>query len=210
MHTRTIFLKSVTSDTKRYLQPAENNRKLGNGKNIIRKGRWKNLPLYTLTLEERKTCPKSCEQWDTCYGNNMPFAKRLNHTSPTFYERLSKELSELNARHPAGFVVRLHVLGDFFSKAYVRFWQKALNKHPALKIFGYTHRWPEHADGIGEEIEELNHMGAWIRYSDRGGEFSANVEGEGITCPQELGKTESCLTCGLCWQTTAAINFLRH
>lgn len=172
------------------------------------------MPLYLLTIEERATCPRSCQQWKNCYGNNMPFANRINHESPAFYTSLEEELGALSLKHSTGFVVRLHVLGDFFSKKYVRFWMKMMTRHPELKIYGYTHRYPEHKDGIGREIEKLNAMGAWVRFSDRGGLMSANVGAASaaadIQCPEEVGKTESCLTCGLCWQTTKPIRFLEH
>lgn len=214
---RTIFLKSVKppEGVKRLLQPASTNRKLGGGKTTITKGRWRGMPLYQLLLEERKTCPRTCAQWANCYGNNMYLARRIDHTAPTFYSSLSAELSALASAHSSGFVVRLHVLGDFFSTKYVSFWSKALRIHPSLRIFGYTHRYPEHADGIGRAVEKLNQSDrCWIRFSDRGGDMSANLgtaRGTGdIQCPQEVGKTESCLTCGLCWQTKRAIGFLEH
>jgi hypothetical protein len=197
----------------RILQPAVTNTKMGKGKTIITRGRWLGMPLYLLSLEERKTCPKSCQQWTNCYGNNMPFANRINHTSPAFYGTLEDELSGLASKHAAGFVVRLHVLGDFFSVAYVRFWQRMQARHEQLRIYGYTHRYPETA--IGAAIEKWNSPDrTWIRFSDRGGEMSANVGAavgaEDIQCPEEVGKTESCLTCGLCWQTTKPIKFIAH
>lgn len=213
---RTIFLKTVKQpdEVKRILQPASTNSKLGAGKTIIERGRWRGMKLYQLVLEERRTCPKSCQQWANCYGNNMYLANRIDHRSSLFLTHLAKELSSLALRHPEGFVVRLHVLGDFYSKTYVRFWLRMMRKHPELHLFGYTHRWPEQDDGIGKEILRLNEAGAWIRFSDRGGEMSANVgpssSEEDIQCPQELGKTKSCLTCGLCWQTTRSIKFLEH
>ena len=46
---------------------------------FVHKGEFKGYRIFTLTLEERATCPKSCNQWDVCYGNNMPFAHRLEH-----------------------------------------------------------------------------------------------------------------------------------
>lgn len=202
---RTIFLKSIKAptDTSRLLKPASMNAKLGKGDKWITKGKWKGMPMYSLTLEERKTCPTSCEQWKNCYGNNMPFAHRIDHTSTRFLSSLTAELETLSSSHPTGFVVRLHVLGDFYSVEYVRYWESALRKYPALRIFGYTHRkW--------KAIRSLNAAGAWIRFSDAGGPMSANVMGEGITCPEQTGKTKSCLTCGLCWSTTKAINFLEH
>jgi len=192
------------------LQPASANRKLGKGKTTITRGRWRGMKMYQLTLEERKTCPTSCQQWLNCYGNNMYLANRLDFMSADFYTALESEIVALAAKHKNGFVVRLHVLGDFFSKSYVIFWKRMLEKHKPLRIFGYTHRMPEHTDGIGQLVQELNGPRCWIRFSDRGGPMSANLGGEGIPCPQQTGKTDSCLTCGLCWQTTKSISFKLH
>ena len=199
---------------KRLLQPASTNSKLGAGKTKITRGRWRGMPMYQLVLEERKTCPKTCQQWASCYGNNMFLANRIDHKAASFLPHLAAEIAALAKQKPGGFVVRLHVLGDFYSKSYVQFWKRMLRKHSELHIFGYTHRYPEDKDGIGAKVEELNSLGAWIRFSDRGGKMSANVGAssgpEDIQCPQELGKTESCLTCGLCWQTTKPIMFTTH
>lgn len=212
---RTIFLKTVTQpeNATRLLQPASTNSKLGAGKKRIMRGRWRGMDMYQLVLEERRTCPKTCQQWANCYGNNMFLAKRISHTSSKFLTLLSAEIASLSLKHPGGFVVRLHVLGDFYSKTYVKFWGKMMDLHPELHVFGYTHRMPEHSDGIGKAILKLNEKGAWIRFSDRGGDMSANVgdiNGGGLQCPQEVGKTESCLTCGLCWQAPMPIKFLPH
>lgn len=215
---RTIFLKTVTlpEEATRLLQPASTNRKLGGGKLRIEKGRWRGMPLYQLLLEERATCPSSCQQWDNCYGNNMYLAKRIDHRRQDRLEKaLGQELRRHAEAHPGGFVVRLHVLGDFFSKRYVSFWQRSMVRWPALHLFGYTHRYPDQKDGIGKAIEALNSTDrCWIRFSDRGGLMSANVGAatgpEDIQCPEEVGKTKSCLTCGLCWQTRLPIKFLTH
>jgi hypothetical protein len=213
---RTIFLKSITAPEKatRILQSAKTNKKLGGRKSVIMKGRWKGMELYQLLLQERATCPTTCQQWSSCYGNNMYMAKRIDHRSKKFLPMLADELDELAEKHTEGFVIRLHVLGDFYSKTYVRFWIRMLKRHPELHLFGYTHRWPEHKDGIGAEILKLNAAGAFIRFSDRGGEMSANVGASigpaDIQCPQEVGTTESCLTCALCWQTTKPVKFIMH
>jgi hypothetical protein len=219
---RTIFLKTVKAadspDVRVMMQSASTNRKLGNGKKTILKGRWAGMDLYQLVLEERATCPRSCQQWSNCYGNNMYLAKRIDHRDwPAFKARLESELAGLATKHPAGFAVRLHVLGDFFSKRYVDLWRRALVRHPQLRVFGYTHRWPGQGDGIGEALGDLNdrYPDRWsVRFSDRGGRMSANVgaaAGAGdIQCPQEVGKTESCLTCALCWQTDKPIMFTEH
>lgn len=208
---RTIFLKQVKEPeaVKRMLQPASSNKKLGSGGGTITKGKWKGMPMYQLTLEERKTCPRTCQQWTVCYGNNMPFANRIDHESSDFYDRLSEEITSLSAKHRGGFVVRLHVLGDFFSVKYVNFWVSRLKKHSNLRLFGYTHNLKK--SPIGNAITRLNAAGAWIRWSDAGNvAMAANVNGDGITCPEQTGKTASCTTCGLCWSTPKPINFLVH
>lgn len=210
---RTIFLKQVkpASKVSRLLQPASSNSKLGAGGRLITKGKWKGMQMYSLSLEERATCPTSCNQWANCYGNNMPFANRIDHKDAAFQTSLASELSTLNNKHPTGFVVRLHVLGDFYSVAYVNFWAKALTKYSGLRLFGYTHR--QLATPIGRAIEKLNTQGAWIRWSDAGGPMSANCppKKNDITCPEQLGKTAGCITCGLCWgDRNISIGFLGH
>ena len=50
------------------LKSGENSRKLGS---VVEKGKWKGFPIFSLSLEERKTCPRSCSVWDRCYGNGM-------------------------------------------------------------------------------------------------------------------------------------------
>jgi hypothetical protein len=137
----------------------------------------------------------------------MPFAHRLTGDTGLLMLRLSENLELLQNAHPDGFVVRLHVLGDFFSLDYVKFWIDALAFYPALRIFGYTHRLGSIQDLIRSGLQNDR---AVVRTSDTGGRLSANVMGEGITCPQEVQRTESCLTCGLCWQTERPIRFLTH
>ena len=61
---------------------------------VIKKGKFKGYVIYTLTLEERATCPRSCYHWDNCYGNNMMFAHRLQHGSE-LEQRIKDEIEEL-------------------------------------------------------------------------------------------------------------------
>ncbi len=79
---------------------------------VVTKGWWKGMPIYTLKLEERATCPRSCQNWRGCYGNNMPFAHRYRHGA-ALEEAICREVYLLSAKHPRGFVVRLHDLGGF-------------------------------------------------------------------------------------------------
>lgn len=87
---------------------------------------------------------------------------------------------------------------------------KAAEKWPNLHLFGYTHRLKSSA--IGQSIQVLNGPRSWIRWSDAGGTMSANCpprKGD-IVCPEQLGLTESCLTCMICASPVKSIGFLEH
>ena len=207
IHPRTR--RDAISNSTRILKPVSDNGKLGKGSNVITKGAWRGFPLFSLTLEERATCPDTCGRWRDCFGNNMGHAHRFGHDDALMV-RLAMELSMLQDEHPEGFVVRLHILGDFWSVAYVQFWIDALAQYPALRIFGYTHRHPT-LPPIGRAIARgLQNSRAWVRWSDSDGPMTATVSGRGIQCPEQTGKTQSCLTCALCWSTERAIAFLPH
>jgi len=115
---RTRFPSRVRDFAEFPLKSGENNKKLGR---IITKGKWAGFPIYSLTLEERATCPTSCKQWSICYGNTMPFALRMRWSS-VMEKSVSKQLTLLQRKYPKGFVIRLHVLGDFLSEEYAQWW----------------------------------------------------------------------------------------
>lgn len=199
--------------TGQLLKSVAANKKLGNGSNVITKGKWRGMPMYSLTLEERDTCPKTCHHWADCYGNGMAFGHRFR-AGMSLENELRAELQYLAKKHPHGFVIRLHVLGDFYSQRYVKLWDEALRAYPNLRIFGYSAR---HSDDIGFEIRLLNlhhRERCWIRFSHKEStEQLSAVEipnEESITCPQQQGKTDACITCGLCWAVSAPIHFLSH
>lgn len=175
------------------------------------------MPVYALTLEERATCPRSCAQWQGCYGNGMQRASRQEH-GPLLEAAILVELDDLQQQHPNGFVVRLHVLGDFYSEEYVAMWRGALEEFPALRVFGYT-AWPNDSL-IGKAVAKTRNK-HWDRFAVRtSGEttgprsnvydLAAHVPKTEIICPAQLNKTKSCSTCALCWGTKAPIAFLKH
>ncbi|WP_380925429.1 hypothetical protein [Sphingomonas leidyi] len=220
---RTIMPKRVFAPTevKRILVSGKNSRKIGDR---VARGRWAGAPIFTLTLEERATCPRTCAEWKTCYGSNMNWAKRIAH-GPEFESMLWAELEAKQAAHPAGFVVRLHVLGDFYSVAYAELWGEAMAAFPALRVFGYTAHAPD--SEIGRIIGRLNE-----RHADRFAyRFSGLDEPERGSVVIEPGadtphtvclaqrsltnaagdkKAECCATCALCWQSPRTIAFWRH
>mgnify|MGYP006442626583 CR=1 FL=1 len=181
--------------------------KLGGAGRYVKKGKLKGAEVYTLTLTERETCPQSCGHWDDCYGNNMPFAHRLEH-GPELEARLIAEVKDKcrkAAEKGRKVLIRLHVLGDFYSVGYVRMWRQLLVLHKNLYIWGYTHVTPSDNLQIHHELVKAREgfPERWhVRWSDTGGKFSANSEEldyEGIVCPEQEGKTAACTTCSLCW-----------
>lgn len=152
-----------------------------------------------------------------CYGNNSHAAERITAGDVTMAV-LWDELADLETEHPGGFMVRLHILGDFFSEVYVDFWRQALDAFPALHVFGFTARDP-HEDPIGEALFDLA-MANWdrfaIRFSGAAGELWASRIGDddpdAITCPAQTDETgqRCCATCALCWQSQRSIAFRRH
>jgi hypothetical protein len=181
--------------------------KIGGAGKHVKKGKLKGAEVYTLTLTERETCPTSCHHWNDCYGNNMPFAHRIEH-GERLEARLIREVKEIctRAKNKGRLVlVRLHVLGDFYSVEYVQLWRKLLVLHTNLYVWGYTHVTPSDNLQIYHELQ-TNRNGfpeRWaVRWSDTCGTFSANSEeltSDGIVCPEQEGKTQACTTCALCW-----------
>ncbi len=214
---RTVFESRVfnAGDRDRVLISGINNAKIGRK---VTKGAWSGMPIYTLSLEERATCPRSCVVYDCCYGNAMPMAVRFRY-DPALVERLYVELNELSKRHKNGFVVRLHVLGDFPDADYVRQWMRWSHAIPELRVWGYT---AHPRDGeIGKLIRLMNSGRAerWmVRFSVAPEiphapmqaavvwEKPATLEtiNDTVICPQELGKTSTCGSCALCWSPEAA------
>lgn len=214
---RTIYPTTVVDvSDKRILISGINSWKIGDR---ISKGPLKGFPIFTLTLEERATCPSSCKHWRSCYGNHMQLARRNRH-GPEFEAALTKEVEALQLKYPGGFAIRLHVLGDFYSVEYVQLWVSFLARFRALFIFGFTARW-EKSDPIAVELlksvdEHWPRMA--IRFSNApvdecstiSVEHPRQVPADAIICPQQIGKTKSCGSCALCWHSKRRIAFLQH
>jgi hypothetical protein len=178
--------------------------------------------IYTLSLEERATCPRTCHHWENCYGNGMPYAKRIDHTHPDFLPRIEAEVDELmrpSAASRKGVIIRLHALGDFYSPEYVALWDALLVKHPELVLFGYTARLL--GTPIGDAVERLidTHPGrAMMRFSNGGLPSRSTVSivaaedcpPGAFVCPEQTGQFEACGKCGACWSTLKNVAFLAH
>lgn len=203
----TIFQTRVAEPNERLLKSGEHQRKIGAR---ITKGVWAGMPIYTLTLEERATCPRSCEHWLNCYGNHMHWPKRYR-AGRDLENRLPIEVASLDCVFPRGFVVRLHILGDFYSVEYVQLWAELLKLYPKMHVFGYTARHP--FEEIGLELQKIRDFFPdrwWVRWSNRDYITPLSTGKTGIVCPVQTGKTDCCGTCGLCWTAYKPIQFLLH
>lgn len=216
IHTKKVF-NPFSKDS--VLKSASDNNKLGKGETVFTKGKWIGLPLYSLSLEERKTCPSDCKLLANCYGNGMWLGHRFKHGAQ-LQQKLNQELAYLLGKHKEGIVVRLHVLGDFYSTTYVRYWESKLKQYPNLKIFGYTARLT--GDIHNELVRVINSYSSRfkIRFSTNK-DYSTNEENiiyaadqhgtpNALYCPEQDGRTKSCLSCGLCFGINKTIAFKLH
>lgn len=213
---RSLFPSRVfePGEVARVLKDGMQSRKIGK---VVAKGHRRGWPIFTLTLEERASCPRRCTAWSVCYGNNMQAAERVVHGA-ALIQRLDAELAALQIQHPSGFLVRLHVLGDFWSTDYVAAWRRWLERFPALAVFGFTAHPADSAIGAAIAAVGSVHWDRWhIRFSGAtGGTMAARLVGPGqidldaVLCPAQTGATDCCATCALCWQSTRSIAFRRH
>ena len=218
IYPKTVYTINSIDDYRAYghkLLKQSNNTKLGK---VVAKGKFVKKPLYSLSLVEREMgCPKSCHHWDSCYGNNMPFAHRFKTDDDiTFTSILKNEIIDLLKKHKFGIHIRLHVLGDFFSDYYIDFWRSILFNNKKVSIYGYTAHSPKSM--LGKQIKNvINKIGFnrfAIRFSNADVELSANsteykprllenVSLNPIVCPEQLDKVANCVSCGLCWNSNA-------
>ena len=201
------------------LKLAKNNKIADKGKlPVVKKGKFKGYVIFTLTLEERATCPRECYHWDNCYGNNMAFAHRIEH-GPALEAKLEQELDDLCATYK-GVIVRLHVLGDFYSVQYVNKWADWLTRHDNLAVWGYTGNVRGSDIGIALAYNRYIFETRWsVRFSnDLDFAFSANsteraapVKGRSFVCPEQTGDVANCANCALCWSADdRQVLFMTH
>ena len=130
-------------------------------------------------------------------------------------------------KHKEGIVIRLHVLGDFYSCEYVNFWEEMLLMHPKLCLLGYTAR---KGDNIAHAIWLLNKRFSErcvIRHSgnkeagqaidsqepfEEDWSYAAeeSFTGKSFDCPEQTGALKDCASCGLCWTTSKTVRFISH
>ena len=217
IYPKTVYTINSWDDYRAYgstLLKQSNNSKLGK---VVSKGAFKGKPLYSLSLVERLMgCPKNCYHWDACYGNNMPFAHRFktDKRKKIFMYILAYEIYNLLEKHKQGIHIRLHVLGDFYSKEYIKFWCVVLESYPKISIYGYTAHEPKSMlgkqiknviDKIGFDRFAIRFSNSTIKLSANSTEYkprliaSKNVSLKSIQCLEQIDKVANCVSCALCW-----------
>ena len=154
----------------------------------------------------------------------MQWPKRWKH-GPELESRIEAEVADLCARHE-NVLVRLHVLGDFYSLDYLSLWLSLMQRHERLACFGFTAWGPE--TEIGELISHMRvEFGRrWsMRHSGRTGPWgSFTIDfptekkriGDALVCPEErdamngTGKGTHCGNCAACWSSDVPIVFVEH
>lgn len=180
----------------------------------VRVGWLKGAKIFTLTLEERATCPSYCPLWQTCYGNSMNWSIRWR-PGPVLEAQIEADVKRLTDLH-GRILVRLHILGDFPDKTYVHLWRRLLREYPGLNVFGFT----AHRDDtdMGQAIAGIRSdfpRRFNIRHSGRSGPWgSITTDMVEIDRPMILDvamcleqrdamsggkKGMHCGDCGLCW-----------
>lgn len=213
--TGTRFKNRVLEPEGPILVSGHSNVKIGRD---VRKGRLRGYFIYSLSLEERATCPATCKHWTDCYGNSAPLAKRLRH-GPKLLAAIEAEIPKLLGKfNHKGLLIRLHALGDFYSIDYVNFWSLMLFLYPRVTIFGYTAWGPDTL--IGNRIAQVKAIYGdrfAVRWSGHGGEWGAldirsaeDCPPEAFVCPEQTDKVRCCATCALCWTTSRPVAFIDH
>jgi len=213
------------------LKDGANNSKIG-GDVLV--GRLRGAPIFTLTLEERATCPRACPLWRGCYGNNDQHSRRLRH-GPRLEAQLREEVGDLCGRHGT-ILVRLHVLGDFYSWRYLCLWADLLDIHPGLHVFGFT-AWGKETKicagvarlrGVYPQRFAIRHSGTTGRWGSFTVDFPTTKKriGDALLCPEQryagLETTEAraamagtrgaihCGNCAACWSSDVPVAFVEH
>lgn len=222
---RSVFqlaVKEWSPDLGEYvLKDGAHNSKIGGDVSV---GDLAGAKIFTLSFEERVTCPRDCSHWRDCYGNSMNRARRWTYTKE-LEQVIDLEVRALCAFHDK-VLIRLHVLGDFPNYDYIKLWARLLDDLDNLHVFGFT-AWKADTP-IGRGIARLRAVYGVrfaIRNSGRTGEWGAFTldfptkqarVGDAIVCPEQrsaMGDTKKgvhCGNCGACWRSSKPIAFVQH
>lgn len=131
--------------------------------------------VLSFSLPAVRTCPGSSQRCrDLCYADR-PQSRFSSPTVQACYQRnlafsrradFARVVTALLARTTRkALLVRLHVSGDFYNRAYVRKWLRVVKATPRATFWCYTRSWrvPE-IRPVLEELGALPNMHLWYSY----------------------------------------------
>lgn len=222
---RSVFPQAVKEWTPELgecvLKDGAHNSKIGGDVSV---GALAGAKIFTLSFEERVTCPRDCRHWRDCYGNSMHRARRWTY-SKDLEKIIDLEVRALCAIHEK-VLIRLHVLGDFPNFDYLKLWAGLLDDLDNLHVFGFTAWKTDTRIGAGiARLRKAYGVRFAVRTSGMTGEWGAFTLdfpteqiriGDAIVCPEQRSamgdgkKGIHCGNCGACWRSAKPIAFVQH
>ena len=184
-------------------------------------------PIPTFSLPSRFSCP-GATPWclDHCYALRF---ERIWPNCRTAYSRnlvltwnTRRFVRDMLRKIPQDLPhFRIHVSGDFYSKAYSHGWKRIAQMRPHTQFWAYTRSWmiPELQPAL-EELRALRnvHMFASVDpdmpdppTSWRKAYLDIDPRADGLACLHQDGKAENCHECGYCFRAgTGNVVFKVH
>lgn len=145
-------------------------------------------------------------------------------------EVLSNKIQlQLNEYRSQKVAVRIHSSGDFFSKEYIEFWKKIIEKNPRVDFWAYTRSWC--VEELEKSIIDLNQLDNMCLIFSCDKTMKKPLEGfpksivvnsskemlelsnmkKGIICPEQYNLISGCADCGICIRNLSRdIYFILH
>ncbi len=180
----------------------EGNSKVGNVRTF-------SLPAYATCPGASAWCLKHCyaARIERIRPNcRMAYARNLalSLDPETFVHRMLKSLPEDTP------LVRIHVGGDLYSIDYIQAWEEICHARPLTRFWSYTRSWTlSKMLPLLERLKDLPNVQLFASVDTdmpmppmgwRKAFIAIDHRAEGIHCPHQQGKAESCLECGYCFK----------
>ena len=180
----------------------EGNTKVGNVRTF-------SLPAYATCPGASAWCLKNCyaarierirPNCRTAYSRNLT----LSLLPDTFVSLMLKSLPEDTP------LVRIHVGGDFYCQDYIQAWEEICRARFLTRFWSYTRSWT--LSKMLPFLERLKDLPNFQLFAScdpdmpmppkgwRTAYINRDFRAEGLHCPHQQGRAESCLTCGYCFQ----------
>ncbi len=181
----------------------------------------------TFSLPSETTCPGASE-WCArrCYAKRVE--KRWVHCVDAYAFNFLASLrpgafvDSMLARIPPDLpAFRIHVAGDFYAAFYVEAWRRICRRRPQTRFWAYTRSWtvPAIRDAL-EALKQLPNVEIFASTDPsmplppagwRIAFIDGDSRGDGLLCPEQQDRVNSCAQCGYCFrQTRGNVVFTAH